>query len=144
MALRNYLYAKHEHDTNIDILINRSQDNSDQSAPPSRSGTSVDKPKRIKVSYSHQPRRIHHRPIPARKSPETVVEVLSSEISDLKLESEDPSHKEKKEHCQSECDNCQCKKEVVPPVENDISSTSHGPSIEVEVGEGEIDFTNYK
>ncbi|EGW31937.1 uncharacterized protein SPAPADRAFT_61043, partial [Spathaspora passalidarum NRRL Y-27907] len=109
MALRNYLYAKHQHDTEIDTLINR-----DAGVPqgnPTDSRGHIDRSNRIKVNYNHTRRRIHH--APARKSPDASVEELTSEVSDMSIEEASSDQMpEKKKTCRAECNSCQCKKEA--------------------------------
>ncbi|KAL6451107.1 hypothetical protein SBY92_002480 [Candida maltosa Xu316] len=148
MALRNYLYAKHIHDTSIDTRINK--DNSLMDVTSSSSTTSNHDQQQPPFIHKQQSRkrivRIVHKSKPKNPNPTTLIENTSNDDSTMNdlssnIENIHIIDETKKENCLKDCNTCDCKKDG-------SSSGSDTPIIEIEVDNrnnnngNEIDFTN--
>ncbi|RCK65264.1 hypothetical protein Cantr_00968 [Candida viswanathii] len=124
MALRNYLYAKHIHDTSIDTKINKDSSLMDPHDPHSHSHD----PHTVDTHHPHLEHPIIHvkqsrrrivrivnksrknsatgASTTLKKDKDKVVDVLSGNIESIDLN-------EKKENCLKDCNTCDCKKDGV-------------------------------
>lgn len=147
MALRNYLYAKHQNDSEITTRINKAEDsvstNGSINMTNAMNGMNRDSLARQIPRYINRANRLKvHRPT-------NVVDTLTKNVGDIDLHPNESSiadhhgNKEEEEHCKKECENCQCKNETNADVTAPEVSTNDAPLIEVEIGgDNEIDFTN--
>ena len=160
MALRNYLYAKHDHDTSIDIKINK--DNSlmsnitekvSPSSPSPSDPSDSQKQQRSPMQIQQSRRRIIR--IVQKKSSNKLklnplvnsIEKLTNNIENVHIE------KKKKENCLNDCNLCDCKNEtndnekdnplIQVEVDNRVNSGGVGDGGHNEiVSNNEIDFTS--
>ncbi|KAI5962057.1 hypothetical protein KGF57_001502 [Candida theae] len=135
MALRNYLYAKH--DTHVDISTRINKVAIPEEANPSRmssSAESISQPTR----YGHSvPKSFQHR------HPQDDTLHLSQMVNKVAQDLNDISIAGKK--CTKSCSSCKCGKENgvgSDELNGTISPRLDEPSLKVEVAENEMDFTN--
>ncbi|KAG5418643.1 hypothetical protein I9W82_004171 [Candida metapsilosis] len=142
MALRNYLYAKHDSHVEINTRINKAEI-SDQDSSTTRMSSSS--PSTSSTSSSTIKPTGHGRSIPrnARHHHATLVSQQVNKVAhDLDEVSIDGGKK-----CTKSCESCKCEKEKEKGGGDDSVGHHHHhhddePSLKVEVAENEVDFTN--
>ncbi|CAX41422.1 conserved hypothetical protein [Candida dubliniensis CD36] len=148
MALRNYLYAKHNHDTSIDIKINKDTSlMSDITEKVSSDPSNPEKgrsPMRIEQSRRRIIRIVHKKSSNQLKPTINHIEKLTNNIENVHID------KIKKENCLNDCNLCDCKNETnnkekdTPLIQVEVDNGINGGSGEHnEIGnKNEIDFTS--
>lgn len=133
MALRNYLYAKHDAHLDISARINKvptpsQQDTMNQIASSKSTSTA-----------RHIPRSAHNHHTQDHEFLSQQVNKVARDLNDFKLDGD---------KCTKLCDSCTCEKEKSGNNAVDGASTAENneghvePSLRVEVADNEIDFTN--
>ncbi|KAI5968012.1 hypothetical protein CANMA_002780 [Candida margitis] len=148
MALRNYLYAKHDANLDISNRINKvsgpSQPATYQMPSSSSSTTSSSSAAPTAAARRTIPRSTIHNRLHAQDR------VFGSQQVNQVTRDLDDFHLEGKE-CTKSCDSCKCEKEKSRGNEATNGTVSHvgggggggvEPSLKVEVADTEIDFTN--
>lgn len=148
MALRNYLYAKHIHDTSIDTKINKDSNLMSQHQQEPQESVPPDHP----IMHVKQSRKRIVRIVNKSKKTTTIknndksIDSISKNIENLTI------NPDKKENCLKDCNTCDCKTDQLEEIhqingngsESSIDSNDKDiPMIEIEVdNRNELDFTN--
>ena len=136
MALRNYLYAKHDSHVEINTRINKAeildQDSTTTTRMSSSSTSSTIKPAG------------HGRSIP-RNARHQHATLVSQQVNKVAHDLDEFSIDGKK--CTKLCESCKCEKEKEKGAGDDSVGHHHHhhddePGLRVEVAENEVDFTN--
>lgn len=140
MALRNYLYAKHQNDIETTTRINKAQDSiSIMTSETSHSNSNIDKEASSIPRYANRANRIK---VHYKRSNGVMVDRITKNVEQLDIHKDEKSHDE----CKKECESCKCKREDSTDSDTVMSedkSVDDAPLIQVEIGtENEIDFTD--
>lgn len=130
MALRNYLYAKHDPNLEISTRINKA------SAPGQTTTNHMPSSSTIAPARHTIPRSAQHHHVQEHAFLSQQVNKVARDLNDFSLDGK---------NCTKLCESCKCEKEGKGSNSLDETVSRHGdvqPSLRVEVADNEIDFTN--